>query len=182
MVRKMSCIAGLLARIVLELVLLADLLAQRAVLAPQRLALLGLAQREHDLLGLEGLLDVVVRARLDRLEREIDVAVRAHHDDGGVVALGLERREQIEPAHLGHAHVGEDDVGPERLDQRERLLPAVGRLDLVALALQSVRSTSRRFSSSSTTSTRRICAKFTTPTSPTSQIVTRSQQLNAWNQ
>ncbi len=39
----------------LELVLLPDLLLERAVLAPQRLALLGLAQREHDLVGLEGL-------------------------------------------------------------------------------------------------------------------------------
>ena len=37
------------------------------------------------------------------------------------------------PAHLRHAHVGQDDVGPERVDERERRLAAVGHLDLVAV-------------------------------------------------
>src|SRR5207244_10627260 len=51
---------GALGEQVLELVLPADLLLERAVLAAQRLALLRLAEREQHLLGLEGLLDVVV--------------------------------------------------------------------------------------------------------------------------
>ena len=50
--------------------------------------------------------------------------------------LRLERREQIEAAHLRHAHVGEDDVGAERVDERERALAAVGDLDLVAVPLE----------------------------------------------
>ena len=86
MVRKMSCHRRALREDRLELALLADLLAERAVLAAQRLALLGLAQREHDLVGLERLADVVVGAGLHRLEREVDVAVRAHHDDRRRVA------------------------------------------------------------------------------------------------
>ena len=112
------------------------LLAERAVLAAEGLALLRLAKDEDELLGLEGLLQVVVGAGLHRLDREIDVAVRAHHDDDGVVAFGLERRQQIEPAHPRHPHVGEDDVGAERLDERERLLTARRDLDLEALATE----------------------------------------------
>src|SRR5690242_381489 len=53
----------------LELMLFADLLAESAVLASQRFALLGLAQSEDDLVVLERLLNVVVGAGFDRLER-----------------------------------------------------------------------------------------------------------------
>ena len=88
--------------------------------------------------------------------------------------LALQRGQQIEPAHLRHAHVGEDDVGPERVDQRERLLAALGDLDLVPCRLSSVRSTSRRFSSSSTTRTRRmICKVYHVRAATTPQIVLR---------
>ena len=91
-VRKMSTICGLFARIDSNWFVLLDLLLERAVLAAERLALLGLSQREDDLVRLEGLAHVVVGARLHRLEREVDVAVRAHHDDGRRVLLRLERR------------------------------------------------------------------------------------------
>ena len=117
MVRKMSSISRALGEDRLELVLLLDLLLERAVLAAQRLALLGLAQREDDLVRLERLAHVVVGARLHRLDGEVDVAVGAHHDDRRRVLLGLERAEQIEPAHARHAHVGEDDVGVERVER-----------------------------------------------------------------
>ena len=53
-----------------------------------------------------------------------------------VAGCCLERREQIEPAHLRHPHVGEDDVGPKRGDQRERGLSAVGDLDFVTVLPQ----------------------------------------------
>ena len=120
----------------LELALLLDLLLQRAVLAPERLALLRLPEREHDLVGLERLADVVVGAGLHRLEREVDAAVRAHHDHGRRVLLRLQRREQIETVHLGHPDVGEDDVRAERVHERERRFAAVGDLHVVAMALE----------------------------------------------
>ena len=120
----------------LELVLFADLLAQRAILAPQGFALLCLAQGEDDLVVLERLLHVVVRTGLDRLERVVDIAVRAHHDHRCFVSFGLQRRQQIEPPHLRHAHVGEHDVGSKSVDQSQRLLAAFGRFDLVTLPLQ----------------------------------------------
>ena len=134
----------------------ADLLPERAVLAPERSRSSALRSTSTTSSGLKGLLDVVVGARLHRLEGEVDVAVGAHHDDRRRVLLGLERGQQVEAAHLGHAHVGEDDVGAERVDQRERRFAAVGDLDLVAVCFSSVRSTSRMFSSSSTTRTRRM--------------------------
>ena len=120
----------------LELMLAANLLLQGPVLAAQRLALLGLAEGQDDLVRLERLAHVVVRAGLHGLEGEIDVPVRAHHDDRRRVLLGLEGREQIEPAHPRHAHVGQDDVRPEDIHQRQRGLPAVRDLHLVAVLLE----------------------------------------------
>ena len=122
-VRKMSTISRALGEDRLELVLLLDLLLERAVLAAERLALLGLAEREDDLVRLERLAHVVVGAGLHRLDREVDVAVRAHDDDRRRVLLGLERREEIEPAHLRHADVGEDDVGVERVERASAASP-----------------------------------------------------------
>ena len=120
----------------LELVLLPDLLAERAVLAAQGLALLGLLEGEDHLVLFEGLAHVVVRAGLHRLERQVHVAVRAHHDDRRRVLLGLEGRQEVEAAHLGHTDVREDYVGAEGVDQRERRLAAVGHLDVVPVFLQ----------------------------------------------
>ena len=117
----------------LELLLVANLLFERAIFAAQRLALLGLAQHEEHLFRLERLWDVVVGAGLHRLERHIDVAVRAHDDDGGRVLFGLQRREQVEPAHFGHANVGEDEVGAEHIELRERVFAVVRDLGLVAI-------------------------------------------------
>ncbi len=114
-----------------ELVLGADRLPKLQVLAPQRLALLGLLEHEEDLVGLERLRDVVVGAGLHRLEGEVDRAVGAHHDHHCERRLRLERGEQVEPAHLRHAHVGQDHVRTERLHALERLFTGAGRLDLV---------------------------------------------------
>ena len=123
MVRKMSGISALFARIDSNWFSLwiCSLSARFSRRSDSRSS--AFAQREHDLVGLERLADVVVGAGLHRLEREIDVAVRAHHDDRGRVLLGLERGEQIEAAHLRHAHVGEDDVGAERVDSASAASP-----------------------------------------------------------
>ena len=114
--------------------LLADFLAQLPVLAPEQLALLGLAQRQYDLVRLEGLLHVVVRAGLHGVDRHVHVAVGAHHDDRRVVALSLQRGQQIEASHLGHAHVGQDHIGPKAIHQAERFLATGRGLYLVPIA------------------------------------------------
>jgi hypothetical protein len=117
-------------------VLLADLFAQCPILTPQELALLGLAQSEHHLILLERLLDVVVGSGLHRLDRQVRVPVGAHDDDRGIVPLGFERGQQVQTTHLRHAHVGEDTVGPEGVDQGEPVFSAGRRLHLVAVAAQ----------------------------------------------
>jgi hypothetical protein len=114
----------------------ADLFLERAVLAPQSLTLLRLAQRENDLVVFERLLHVIVRARFDGLERIVDVSVRAHHDHRRFVPLGLQCRQEIEPSHFGHTNVGENDIGTEGVDQRQCFFAALRRFDFVPLALQ----------------------------------------------
>src|SRR5690606_36238605 len=76
------------------------------------------------------------RPGLHRLDRHVGVAVGAHHDDGGVVALGAQGGEQVEAAHFRHPDVGQDEVGAEGIDERQRLLAAFGGLDLVTMAPQ----------------------------------------------
>jgi hypothetical protein len=45
----------------------------------------------------------------------------------------LQRRQQVESAHLRHAHVGEHHVRAEGIDERQSLLPGRCGLDLVAV-------------------------------------------------
>jgi hypothetical protein len=92
---------------------LPNLFAQRAVFALQQLPLLGLSERQHDLVRFERLLNVVVGAGLHGFDRQVHVAVGAHDDHGGVVVLGLQRRQQVEAAHLGHSNVGQHEIGPK---------------------------------------------------------------------
>jgi hypothetical protein len=120
----------------LELAVLLDLLFERAVLTTQRFTFFGLAKREDDLVGLEGLADVVVGARLHRVDGQVDVAVRTHHDDRRRVLLRDERRKEIHAPHPRHANVGQDDVGVERVQRGERGFSTVGDLHLVAVLLQ----------------------------------------------
>ena len=99
---------------------------------------LGLAALEramHDVLeilareGLDEVLERAVRERVpDRLERGVG---RDHHDfDRRIGALDVP--EQLEPVHLGHLDVHDDDVGLEPPKQIEGRAPVLSRLDGVA--------------------------------------------------
>ncbi len=98
---------------------------QAPVLAQQPLALLGLAEDEDDLLGLEGLLDVVVRTGADRLQRLLLRAVGAHHQHGEARVLGFRMAQHGEAIALGHAHVAQQHVVAARGQLAHGLL-AVG--------------------------------------------------------
>src|SRR5690606_2455518 len=112
----------------------ADLVAQAADLAAQRLPLLGLLEREHELVGAEGLGQVVVGARLHGLDRELGAAVGGHDDDQAVALLRAVALEELEARQPRHADVAQDDVGPELLRASEAFLPVAGGVDLVSLA------------------------------------------------
>jgi hypothetical protein len=92
--------------------------------------------RQLELLDVERLGDVVVRAALDRLHRAGDVAERGDEDHrcpGRLLGEGLEH---VEPARALHAHVGDHQVvalGGRALDGAGAV---VDRLDREALAAQ----------------------------------------------
>jgi hypothetical protein len=93
----------------------ANLFVQSLVLAEQPLALLGLAQEQNDLVGLEGLGDVVVRATLHSLDGDVPASVSGHHDDRGTQVSPPNFVDQVHAALPRHAQVGDDDVvGPVR--------------------------------------------------------------------
>src|SRR5690606_37609625 len=110
----------------------ADFLAQARDFAAQRLTLLGLLEREHELVRTERLGEVVVGAALHRLDGHLDAAVGGHDDDHAL-AIGLAVAvEEVEPAEAGHAHVAEDDVGLQLQRPAQTLLAVTRGEDLVA--------------------------------------------------
>jgi hypothetical protein len=106
---------------------------EELVRAAELLPLAGLAQREQDLRGLEGLREVVVGAAPHGLDGEVGGAVSRHQDHGDAGQLAHELRQELEPVHAGHAHVAERHVHGLALDQGERRSAVPGRQHLVAL-------------------------------------------------
>jgi hypothetical protein len=102
--------------------------AQLPVLALQ----LGCFERalgdQHEPVGLERLLDIVVGAALDRRDGGLDIAV-ARDDDDGEIRMGLadavEHLEPVEPAAL-QPDVENDERGAPLLDGRKGLLAVLG--------------------------------------------------------
>ena len=83
------------------------------------------ADARHQLLGVEGLGQVVVGALVQRsraLEGGVDLR---EQDDGGPRAARADAAHHLAPVHVGHHDVGDDDVGVE---------PAVGGQSLLAVA------------------------------------------------
>ena len=108
----------------------ADHALQREALAHRDLEVVGArtkarlveraTEEEIELVELEGLREVVVRAAPDRLDGGVDRAVRRHDDDGPLRRDLARRRDELEAVDVRHAQVRDDGV--ERLAQlRERL-------------------------------------------------------------
>lgn len=89
-----------------------------------------LVDRPHDppreLVGVEGLGDVVHRAVAQRLHDVGDLAVGGHQDDRRLGRLAADPAQQREPAHLRHLHVADGQVEGVR-GQEVRGLRAVAR-------------------------------------------------------
>ncbi|HEV2744018.1 MAG TPA: hypothetical protein VGV91_12745, partial [Rubrobacter sp.] len=98
-----------------------ELLVQRG------LAVQGPSHGVHQLL-LGGVLeDVTGGAGLYRLEEVVGVVVGGHDEHAGSGKLRLDPARGLQPVHLGHAHVHQDQVGTQ-LPAEFDGLPAVGRL------------------------------------------------------
>ena len=110
--------------------------AQRAVLRFELAVAQRVADDEDGLLERQRLLDEVVRAELDRLDRRLDVAVAGDHDDDGVgaaLAQALQRREAV---HAGQPDVEDDEVDRPARQPVEAVLAARHRFDDVAFVLE----------------------------------------------
>jgi hypothetical protein len=94
------------------------------------------AQQEEHAVGVERLLEEVVRARLGGLDRGLDRAVAAHHHHERR-RVGLPQAlERVEAVHAGHLHVHEHEVRTEPLVLGEPLGGARRDAHLVALVLE----------------------------------------------
>ena len=114
---------------VAEAELLLDLALQPRDLAAQRALAERLVGDEQQLLDLERLGDVVVRAELDRADRGLDRAERGDHHDVRRLGQRHHAADQIEAVHLRHAQVGDDEIEPlararPRARRRRRRRPA----------------------------------------------------------
>ena len=104
--------------------------AQLGVLPPQLGGLQGAIQDQEHALAVEGLLDEIVSADLDGLDRRLDVAVPADHDDGKVWIDLLHALQDLYPVQ---ARVLQPDI--EDYETRAaRLDLAQGRIAVTGLA------------------------------------------------
>ena len=102
----------------------------------QETRLAGAVGEQLQLFQIHGLLDVVERAELHRFHGTCDRAVGGQHDHRDHRVERADPLEQIEPAHAGQPHVGEDDIRLQGGEQLQRLLPGARHLRLVAVVRQ----------------------------------------------
>jgi len=79
------------------------------------------------------------RTHLRRLDRIGDRAVRGEDDHLEPGPAILQLLQKSDTVHLVHAQVGDDEIGTEAARGRQRLHPALNRLDVVALRAQADR-------------------------------------------
>ena len=90
-------------------------------------------QHPFEAAEVDRLLDVVGRAELDCLDRVLHGRVRAHEHELDVRVAVLQVAQQLEPAHPGHADVGQDHVNRLLVERRQRRIRAVRDFHLEAL-------------------------------------------------
>ena len=119
-----------------DLVARLDARAEAAVLLAQHHVLERIAQRDLNAIGVERLLEKIVRAELRGLHGGLDGAVTAdHHDDRRRILLAnpLERLEPVDAAHL---HIHEHQIRMPLLVLRDRVHRVRDRAHFVAVVLE----------------------------------------------
>jgi hypothetical protein len=114
-------------------------LAEPDVLRLQALPVQAALDDVDDLLDLERLEDVVVRAILHRLDRALDRAEAGHDHGEDVDVLLGDLLEQLQPRHPRHLEVGDDEVVRADAQLDQRLLAVLHRADHVPLERQELR-------------------------------------------
>jgi hypothetical protein len=105
----------------------------RALVAPPRLQSLALAplqQHPHargDLFDVDGLAEVVLHAQLQPTDLFFDRLVAGEEDERDLRPLGslLDPAAEVEPVHLVHVRVRDDEIGRALLHRGQRLDPVV---------------------------------------------------------
>ena len=115
---------------VVELVALAQLLAQLAILVAQLADFQRLFHHGHQVIERKRLGQKIDRAGLHGLHRVFDGAERGHDDHGRVRVLAAQFVEQLQAVHAGQLQIGEDQVGASA--SLQAFLGGAGLLDFVA--------------------------------------------------
>src|SRR3989442_4564465 len=113
-----------------------DLVAQADVFLAKALAFDGVAQGGEDALGLEGFLQEIVGAFVNRLDGGRNVAVSRNHQDRGVGVLRAYGLERLQPVHLRHLDVEKDGVRHLASGRLDPIGSRGGLQTLVPLVLQ----------------------------------------------
>ena len=98
--------------------------AQDLVLADHAMMIDRAFDGHEELVAGERLRDVVVRSLLHRVDGGLDRAVGGHEENGKVFVDGTDLGKKLEPVHLRHLEIGDDDVRTPRGDLLDRRLAA----------------------------------------------------------
>ncbi len=115
---------------------LAEGALEQHVLAPQPPALERAAHDDLQLVDVERLVDVVVGAHPERLDRRLGRGEGGDHDAGEIRVHPLRRAQHVEPGHVGHVDVRDQQIDRPALELVEGLPPVLGHHHLVALAAE----------------------------------------------
>ena len=105
-----------------------QLFAQNFHLAERVLPLDNLIEQDLQPLRLDRLGQVVVGAFLDCFDGSLDRPLRCEDDDGERAAFVFQRAQQLEPAHVGHDEVADDDGRAEGGDALKRFFTVCRRV------------------------------------------------------
>ena len=79
----------------------------------------------HRFVDVERLRQILERTALIRGHGAVEIGVRGDHDDRHVGVRAREPLHELEPAHVRHADVGDQHVGPIVLERRRRTVAAL---------------------------------------------------------
>ena len=111
-------------------------LAQAQIFLPRAAMLEGLGDQAGQVIGVEGLHDVVVGAVLERLHRGLHGSVAGHDDDDDVRIDLADLAVQLQAVHAGHLDVQQGQVPALARQLQQRLARAVGGVHAVAFFLE----------------------------------------------